>query len=214
MVIVVGGHTRNIGKTSVVCGVIRALPDWNWTAIKITQFGHGVCSRDGEPCDCSDPEHPIAVSEETGSSPSTDSGRFLASGVARAFWVRTPAGELNGAMPRIRRIMAASDNTIIESNSILRFLKPDLCAMVLDGSVPDFKTTSLRFLDRANALVVTSEAALAWPEVPPALLRSKPRFTAPPPSYQNAGLIDAIRERRNTVTEPANRSPASPASRS
>src|SRR5579862_761290 len=165
MVIVVGGHSRNIGKTSVVCGIIRALPDRNWTAIKITQYGHGVCSRDGKPCDCSDPEHPIAVSQETGATPSTDSGRFLASGAARAFWVRTPAGELNAAMPRVRRILAECENAIIESNSILRFLQPDLCAMVLDGAVADFKPTSLRFLDRANVLVVTSEAGLAWPQV-------------------------------------------------
>jgi hypothetical protein len=193
MVVVIGGHSRNIGKTSVVCGVIRALPGWNWTAVKITQYGHGVCSRDGEPCDCSDPEHPIAVSEENGASASTDSGRFLAAGAARAFWVRTPAGELHEAMPKVRRLLAGSENTIIESNSILRFLKPDLCAMVLDGSVPDFKVTSLRFLDRANVLVVTSEAALAWPEVPSALLRNKPRFSAPPPSYQNAEFIENIR---------------------
>jgi hypothetical protein len=194
MVVVIGGHTRNIGKTSVVCGVIRALSDWNWTAIKITQYGHGICSRDGEVCDCSDPAHPIAVSQENGSSPSTDSGRFLASGATRSFWVRTPAGELNEAMPRIRRILAESDHTIIESNSILRLLKPDLCAMVLDGSVGDFKPSSLRFLDRANALVITSDAHLTWPEVPPALLRNKPRFLSPPPSYQNAAWIEAIRQ--------------------
>lgn len=194
MLVVIGGHTRNIGKTSVLCGVLRALPDWNWTAIKITQYGHGICSRDGEACDCSDPAHPIAVSEETGTSPTTDSGRFLASGAARAFWVRTPAGELNQAMPKVRRLIAEAGNTIIESNSILRFLKPDLCAMVLDGSVRDFKATSLRFLDRASLLVVTSDAPLAWPEVPAVLLRNKPRFTAPPPDYQNSGFISAICE--------------------
>jgi len=34
-VVVVGGHSRNIGKTSVVCGIVRALPDRH----------HGVCSR-------------------------------------------------------------------------------------------------------------------------------------------------------------------------
>ena len=193
MVIVVGGHTRNIGKTSVVCSVIRALPDWNWTAIKITQYGHGICSRDGEACDCADPAHPIAVSQENGSSASTDSGRFLASGAARAFWVRTPAGELHEVMPRVRRILAESENAIVESNSILRFLKPDVCAMVLDGSAADFKATSLRFLDRANMLVLTDDAPLSWPEVPAALLRNKPRFTAPPPLYENAGWIEAIR---------------------
>ena len=194
MVVVVGGHTRNIGKTSVVCGIIRALPEWNWTALKITQYGHGICSKDGEACECSDPVHPIAISREDGSSPTTDSGRFLASGAARAFWVRTPKGELNEAMPSVRRILAESENVIIESNSILRFLKPDLCAMVLDGAVADFKTTSLRFLDRANVLVVTSDAPLSWPEVPRALLRNKLRFTAPPPSYQHPAFIESIRE--------------------
>ncbi|MGA2714647.1 MAG: hypothetical protein ABSG41_16215 [Bryobacteraceae bacterium] len=192
MVIVVGGHSRNIGKTSVVCGVIRALPGWNWTAIKITQYGHGICSRDGEACDCSDPAHPIAVSQETGATPSTDSGRFLAAGAARAFWVRTPAGELNEAMPRVRRLLAESENTIIESNSILRFLQPDVCAMVLDGGVADFKPTSLRFLDRANVLVVTGDADPAWPQVSVSLLRNKPRFAAPPPRYENPEFIAAL----------------------
>lgn len=193
MVVVVGGHSRNIGKTSVVCGVIRGLPEWNWTALKITQYGHGICSRDGEACDCSDPAHPIAVSQETGATPSTDSGRFLAAGAARAFWVRTPSGELNAAMPRVRRLLAESENVIIESNSILRFVQPDFCAMVLDGGVADFKPTSLRFLDRANVLVITGDADPAWPQVSASLLRNKPRFAAPPPSYENAEFIAAIK---------------------
>src|SRR6266436_1909073 len=35
-IIVVGGHTRNIGKTSVVAGLIAALPEMHWTAFKVT----------------------------------------------------------------------------------------------------------------------------------------------------------------------------------
>ena len=199
MVLVVGGHTRNIGKTSVVCGIIRGLPEWNWTAIKITQYGHGVCSKDGEACECSDPVHPIAISRETGASPSTDSGRFLAAGAVRSYWVRTPSGELNAAMPSVRRVIADSENTIIESNSILRFLKPDVCVMVLDGAVEDFKRSSLRFLDRANLLVVTSEAPLVWANVPAAILQNKPKFFAPAPLYENAALTEEIRVRGAAV---------------
>ncbi len=193
MLIVVGGHTRNIGKTSVVCGVIRALSDWNWTAIKVTQFGHGVCSRDGEPCDCSDPAHPVAVSEERGDKPTSDSGRFLSAGAKRAFWVRTPAGQLNEAMPPVRRLIEGAENVIVESNSILRFVKPDLCAMVVDGAVADFKDSTKRFLDRADVLVATSPAALAWPEISPALVSGKPRFSALAPHYENQELIAWVR---------------------
>ena len=48
--VMVGGHARNVGKTSVVAGIIAGLREFNWTAAKITQFGHGVCSVNGKAC--------------------------------------------------------------------------------------------------------------------------------------------------------------------
>jgi hypothetical protein len=101
--IVIGGHTRNIGKTSVVAGLIAALPHLNWTAIKITQFGHNVCSANGEPCDCQTADHTLAISEERNPTTGTDTSRFLAAGARRVFWVRTRQGELAEAMPRLRK---------------------------------------------------------------------------------------------------------------
>src|SRR6195952_5648609 len=127
MVVVIGGHTRNIGKTSVVAGVIRAFAEMNWTAFKITQFGHGMCSANGEPCDCETASHTVAISEErAGGDSTTDSGRYLAAGAVRSFWVRTRQGDLSEARPRIRKEIARAENVVIESNSILRFLRPDL----------------------------------------------------------------------------------------
>ena len=55
--VVVGGHSRNVGKTSVVAGLIGALREYDWTAVKITQFGHGICSVNGESCGCAVEEH-------------------------------------------------------------------------------------------------------------------------------------------------------------
>ena len=57
--IVIGGHSRSVGKTSVVAGLIAALPEYNWTAMKITQHGHGICSADGEPCHCATDDHSL-----------------------------------------------------------------------------------------------------------------------------------------------------------
>src|SRR5260370_10312790 len=90
---VVGGHTRNIGKTSVVAGLIAALPEMHWTAFKVTQFGHGMCSANGEPCDCETAEHTIAVSEERiGGGRHTASGRGLARRAGPAVLVGASAG--------------------------------------------------------------------------------------------------------------------------
>lgn len=177
MIVVIGGHTRNIGKTTAVCDIIGALPDWNWTAIKITQYGHGLCSRNGEPCPCDNPTHPVAVLQEDGSMPLTDSGRFLGAGAVRAFWVRTPAGGLTEAMPRLRKIIAESRNVIVESNSLLRFLKPDYFAVVLNGAVADFKPSCRTWLDRADAVIPASSAPLAWADVAPSLLIGKPQLS-------------------------------------
>src|SRR5215469_11672313 len=122
-IVVVGGHTRNIGKTSVVAGLIAALPEMHWTAFKVTQFGHGVCSANGEPCDCETADHTIAVSEERERDSGTDSSRYLAAGAIKSFWVRTRQGQLAEAMPRVRQLLANAQekggNVIVESNSVL-----------------------------------------------------------------------------------------------
>ena len=143
-VVVVGGHTRNIGKTSVVAGLIAAMPQMHWTAFKITQFGHGVCSANGEPCDCETAEHTIAISEERERGTGTDSSRYLDAGAVRSLWVRTRQGQLAEAMPRIRKELAGAGNAIVESNSILRFLRPDCFISVLDPGVRDFKESAKR----------------------------------------------------------------------
>jgi hypothetical protein len=183
--IVIGGHTRNIGKTSVVCALIAATPERRWTAIKITQFGHGVCSANGEPCDCETADHTIAVSEERDATTGTDSARYLAAGAVRSLWVRTRQGQLAEAMPRIRAEISRAENVILESNSVLRFIKPDIYASVLDPSVPDFKRSALRYLDRADALLMPAGSTLKndWIGVSLKLIERIPRFEVVPPNY-------------------------------
>ncbi|WP_263374948.1 hypothetical protein [Granulicella aggregans] len=200
-IVVVGGHTRNIGKTSVVAGLIRALPEMRWTAFKITQFGHGVCSANGEPCDCETAEHTIAVSEERDGATGTDSARYLEAGAVRSFWVRTRQGQLAEAMPRLRkefeRAQAEGGNVIAESNSILRFLRPDVFLTVLDPATKDFKESALRYLDRADA-VLLPELEIGRPEwsgVSLKLIEGVPRFQMKLPGYVTEEIAGFVRER-------------------
>ncbi len=204
-IIVVGGHTRNIGKTSVAAGLIAALPERRWTAFKITQFGHGMCSANGEPCDCETAEHTIAISEERQRDSGTDSSRYLAAGAVRSLWVRTRVGQLAEAMPRIRKELAAAENAIIESNSILRFLKPDLFLSVLDPATADFKESAKRYLDRADAVVLTGTdlRSAAWSGVSLRLLARALVFQSTPPVYVGEDLRNFVQERLKGVNLPA-----------
>jgi len=196
-IVVVGGHSRNIGKTSVVEGVIRAMPWMHWTALKITQFGHGMCSANGEPCDCETAEHALAVSEERETASGTDSSRYLAAGAVRSLWVRTRTGDMAEAMPRIRSELQRAENAVIESNSIMRFLRPDIYLSVLDPTVEDFKDSARLYLDRADA-VLAPEGVLGRPEwkgVSLKLLHGTPVLAMRPPLYVTEEVVEFLRTR-------------------
>ena len=189
-VIVVGGHTRSIGKTQLVCDLIAAFPQEKWVAGKITQYGHGVCAQNGENCDCAPDEHICAISWEKRAN-ETDSGRFLAAGARRSFWLRTKQGFLAEGMPLLRNALhelerepssAGTGRVILESNTLLQFLKPSLYLMVLDPSKSDFKESAKLQMDRASAFVLRQPLPAADRKIVPAagfplqLLRGKPQF--------------------------------------
>jgi molybdopterin-guanine dinucleotide biosynthesis protein len=197
-IVVVGGHSRDVGKTSVVAAIIARLPEMHWTAFKITQFGHGFCTADGEPCDCQTDEHAVAVSEERDAASGTDSARYLAAGALRSFWVRTRIGNLAAAMPRLRTEIAVAENVLLESNSIMGFLRPDLYLSVLDQAKADFKDSARLFLDRADALLVRASSeglVLQWRGVSPRLAAGIPRFSIAPPEYMSDAVIAFVQER-------------------
>jgi hypothetical protein len=207
-VIVVGGHTRSIGKTQLVCDLIAAFPQENWVAGKITQYGHGVCAQNGENCDCAPDEHVCAISWEKQAS-DTDSGRFLAAGARRSFWLRTKQGFLAEGMPLLRKALndlpddlqdtdqGRPARLILESNTLLQFLKPSLYLIVLDASKGDFKDSARLQLDRASAFVLrqpllAATTAAAWAGLPLQLVRGKPQFLQREGEAVPQGLLDQV----------------------
>ncbi len=183
-IVVIGGHSRSVGKTSVVAGLISALRELDWTAVKITQYGHGVCSANGVPCDCATADHTWAISEEQDRSGKTDTSRFLLAGARRALWVRTEQGRLAEAMPTLRKKLENSRHVIMESNSVLKFVRPTLYMSVLDPNTEDFKTSAREFLDRADAVILHASHGNGepdWQNVSLKPVSGRPVFRISPP---------------------------------
>jgi hypothetical protein len=216
-VIVVGGHTRSIGKTQLVCDVIAAFPDARWTAGKITQYGHGVCAQHGQDCDCAPDEHTCAISWEKRSDTGTDSARFLAAGARRSFWLRTKQGFLAEGMPLLRDALRQTEtsengepaNLILESNTLLQFLKPSLYLMVVHPAKADFKQSAQLQIDRASAFVLREplpddapgeQNAGVWRGVPLQLLCAKPQFLQREGDPLPIALAQTVREMLYTDT--------------
>ena len=187
--IVIGGHTRSIGKTQLVCDVISAFRPANWIAGKITQYGHGVCAQNGENCDCAPDEHVCAINWEVQADTGTDSARFLAAGARRSFWLRTKQGFLAEGLPLLRAALQetlADANgdlppLIVESNSLLQFLKPSLYFSVVDPAKEDFKDSARVALDRADALVLRGSSD-SFPSMEPVSMKLPSRLLREKPS--------------------------------
>jgi hypothetical protein len=193
-IIVIGGHSRSVGKTSVVAGLIAALAEFDWMAVKITQYGHGICSANGEACDCATVDRCWAILEELDRSGESDTSRFLLAGARRSLWVRTEQGRLDEAMPALRAKIAAASNVILESNSVLKFLRPDLYLTVLDPATADFKTSAREFLDRANAVILhgaNGANGSAWQGV--SLKAGSRLFKIAPPPYVTPEIVEFVR---------------------
>lgn len=195
-IVVIGGHSRSVGKTSVVAGLISALPDYAWTAFKITQYGHGICSRSGKACHCATEDHSWAISEEQDRTGDSDTSRFLLAGAAHAWWVRTEQGRLAEALPTIQQRLAESKNAILESNSIMKFMQPDLYLTVLDPATADFKRSAQEFLERADGVILhRGSNGAAWRDVQMQSVRDRPVFEIEPPTYVTEKVVEFVRAR-------------------
>ena len=188
-VIVIGGQSREVGKTSLAAELIAAMPDMQWTAVKITQFGHGMCSVNGKSCGCGAGVHVFDISEERDPASGTDTSRFLAAGARRSLWVRAKQGRISEAIPALLGELRNERNVMMESNSILHFLKPHLYISMLDGSRADFKASAREFLDRADAVVLRNpkRGSQDWGETP--------AFEITPPPYATAELVNFVKSR-------------------
>ena len=201
-IVVIGGHSRSVGKTSVVAGLIAALPEFHWTAAKITQYGHGICSANGEPCDCASNDHSWAITEEKNREGDSDTSRFLVAGAERVYWVRTEEGRLAEAMPTLRERIKSAPNVILESNSVLKFLRPDLYLTVLDPATADFKNSAREFLDRASGVILHGDknGGILWNDVSLKPAAGKPIFRIDPPPYVTTEIVAFVQEYLMRVT--------------
>lgn len=151
--VVVGGHSRGVGKTLFIEQWIRARPGESWIAIKVSAHRHA-------PADL-----PIPLIEEAHEpSPCSQTGRYLAAGAVRAFLVRAPAAALPqvaGFIAALRRTAKASRTAIIiESNRIVRHLRADRVFFVVDREIGDFKPSSVDCLRVPTVTIVSHQRGL------------------------------------------------------
>jgi hypothetical protein len=159
-IIVVGGSNRGVGKTALVCGLIAALPEYRWNAVKITSHEHKqpvspgrTNSGEGSTADVShplrttlfrhlfekrieetarvpEPQAGSSIWEDTVRGEGTDTSRYLSAGAARALLLTVAEGDLSGPLNQLWPRFGRGTNLIFESNSVVHHVRPDVCLLI------------------------------------------------------------------------------------
>lgn len=141
-IVVVGGSGRNVGKTALICGLIAALPEFAWIAIKITSHTHG-------------PAQPIW--EEIHAGQGTDTARFLAAGARRAFLITAAENDLSPLFRDLRAMIDPAIHLIFESNRILDYIQPDICLAVSGPTQNEHKPSFTKIMEQMDAIVISAD---------------------------------------------------------
>ena len=169
----VGAGDRNAGKTGFACSLIRKFsPEHNITGIKVTAINApgASCPHGGNGCSaCSSLKGNFCITEETnlaaatrgGLTPTTgggakhkDTGRMLAAGAARVFWVRALKTHLREGITALFEIIGNDGIMICESNSLRSIVEPGLFFMVTNGKASGGKPSAEEVVGYADKIIL------------------------------------------------------------
>lgn len=155
IIITVAGFSSNVGKTTLVCELLRR--SQGWEAIKISRGHYRSCGKDPAAC-CVSPmlgERPTIFSGKAETCvPGKDTGRYWQAGASNVHWLICTNDQLKeGATEALSRVR--SKGVIIEGTSVLKHLPTDYSVMVVSASREEVKASALRVVDLIDAFYIS-----------------------------------------------------------
>jgi hypothetical protein len=155
-VIAISGFSSNVGKTTLVCELLRQLPGWE--AIKLTRGHYRSCGRDPAGCCVSDlirDEPVIRSGREANYQIGKDTARFWDAGAANVHWVIVKEDQVEqGINEALGRVTAPG--VVVEGNSFLEYVEADLAVMCTRAEGGKVKPSARRALAKADLLFLSS----------------------------------------------------------
>jgi len=155
-IVAVSGFSSNVGKTTLVCELLRQLPGWE--AIKLTRGHYRSCGRDPAGCCVSDllRDEPVVRSGHRANyQAGKDTGRFWDAGASNVHWVIVKEDQVEqGISEALARVEA--EGVIVEGNSFLEYVTADLAIMCARSEGGKIKPSARRALARSDVLYLST----------------------------------------------------------
>jgi hypothetical protein len=135
-IMTVSGSHSGIGKTLLAEYLLSLLQDFAAIKISIEDFFTAVSCDDAT----------IMV-------PGKDTFRLKTSGAKQVIWVRSPEHNLMESMEQACSLLVDCAGVLIEGNSILTYINPDLAFFVYGGELQTLKPSRLYALQKARIII-------------------------------------------------------------
>src|SRR5688572_955554 len=187
VVIGIGGYASEVGKTTLLCELLRAFPGSE--AIKTTRGHYRSCGKDPHACCVSHllGEEPLVRSgrEETYER-GKDTGRYWDAGAVNVHWVIATDTQLGkGIQQALERVK--SEAVFVEGNSFTEFVEPDCMLMVRREDDQRIKKSAKKVIEKATAICVTN----IYDELPAVVSQVRKFFTPGTTETVNKRLMSA-----------------------
>jgi hypothetical protein len=151
--VMIGGNSRNAGKTTLACNIIRKLSyNREVTALKVTSIRPGESDKHGHHTEAT--FSGFTITEELNRESHKDTSAMLQAGASRVFYIRTEDTFAAQAIQSFLDTYNFSQPLICESRSLRRVLIPGLFLMMMRdpeaGSAKDISEYS-GFADKVFA---------------------------------------------------------------
>jgi hypothetical protein len=135
-IMTVSGSHSGIGKTLLAEYLLSLLQDFAAIKVSIEDFFTAVSCDDAT----------IMV-------PGKDTFRLKTSGAKQVIWVRSPEHNLMESMEQACSLLVDCAGVLIEGNSILTYINPDLAFFVYGGELQTLKPSRLYALQKARIII-------------------------------------------------------------
>lgn len=159
----IGGSQSNVGKTFLAVSLLKYLTkpslrvhprpakSRKWGAIKYTKTG-SLAS--------------VVTDKKILMEKGKDTWQMLNSGASSVAWIKSPRSKLNSVIHKALKRLSGLDGIIVEGNSAIEFLKPDIVIFILGGDKDSWKNGTVRMLSNAGIILYENRDLLPEKKLP------------------------------------------------
>jgi molybdenum cofactor guanylyltransferase len=155
--LMIGSSGSNVGKTELTCALLRRLGgDHRIVGVKVTavEVRDGTCPRGGQGCGvCSSMDAECRITQEMNRHSQKDTGRLLAAGADRVYWLRVMRTHLREGLNVLLETVGRDAVLICESNSLRQVAEPGLFLMVDRMEDRSWKPSAQQVRQQADKIV-------------------------------------------------------------